>query len=143
MQPMLQYRQLFIATFVMLLSLLFVACSETDFNIPDPGSMGIPDSLIEVYSPVSGATLPADTDFVLDFAVVRGNKGAYVKLRVDKMRSVTLAKISGKHHIDGLPAGPHTIALVEYTHDGRRTGGETIINVIMEEPAASQPQVQP
>lgn len=143
MQPVLQHRQLFIATLAMFLSLLFVACSDGDLNIPDAKSMGIPDSLIEVYSPVSGSTLPANTDFVLEFAVVRGHEGAYVKLHIDKMRPVTLAKISGKHYINGLPAGPHTLTLVEYAHDGQPTGGEATINIIMEEPTASQPPTQP
>lgn len=132
MQPVPQYRQSLIA---ILASFLFlVACSDTDLNIPAPKSMGMSEPLIEVYTPVTGSILPADTDFVLGFAVVRGRKGAYIKLRIDKRRPVTLNILSGKHHIDGLPAGPHTITITEYTNDGRPTGGQASINVFMEKP---------
>ncbi len=133
MQPVLLYRQSFIATLAILLPLLFVACSDADLNIPDPKSMGIADSLIEVYAPVTGSILPADTGFVLDFAVVRGSQGAYIKLRIDKQRPVILNSLSGKHRIDGLPAGPHTLVITEYAADGRPTGGQVLINVVMEE----------
>ncbi len=128
----LQYRQLFIAMLAMFLLLLLVACSDTELNVLDPKSMGISAPLIEVYTPVSGSILPADTDFMLEFAAVRGPKGTHVKLRIDKKRPVTLAGISGKHHIDGLPAGPHTIAIKGYASDGRPTGAQVIIKVFME-----------
>jgi hypothetical protein len=134
MQPVLQYRQLSIVILALFLLLLFVACSDTDLNIPNPKSMGMSEPLIEVYTPVTGSILPADTDFVLGFAVVRGREGAYIKLRIDKRRPVTLNNLSGKHHIDGLPAGPHTITITEYTHDGRLTGGQALIHVFMEKP---------
>lgn len=116
------------------LALLLGACSESDLNIPDAHKVGIgaPESLLEIYAPESGSVLPANTPFILDYAVVRGEKGSYIKIHVDKQPPLKVAQTRARHHMDGLPAGSHTITVTEYTKDGLPTGGLATVHVIMQ-----------
>ena len=109
-----------------------LACSESDLSIEHVDPFPVPDSLIEIYSPANGSKLPANKPFILDYAVVRGMDGAYVRIRVDKLRSVKITALSGRHHIDGLPPGPHRITVKEYNSEHEPTGGKAEINVFME-----------
>ena len=111
---------------------LLAACTENnDFKFSDHTTATPSDSLIDVYAPMSGATLPRNTPFIFEYEVVRGKKGAYVKIQVDNQVPVTVHKTSGQHQIDGLAAGPHTISITEYTKEGKPTGGYTAVNVTM------------
>lgn len=111
--------------------ILLTACGESSLNIPDRNSLGMSQPLIEIYSPLSGSTLPADTDFTLDYAVLRSEDGHHIKIFVDKKRAVSVHKLRGKHRMKGLPAGPHRIQIIEYTKDGRKTGGNIILQLTM------------
>lgn len=121
--------------FVVLLS----ACTEADFNIPDRGSIGMSQPLIEIYSPLSGSTLAADTEFVLDYAILRSEDGHHIKIYVDKKRPMSVFKLRGKHRMKGLPTGDHRIRIIEYTKDGRKTGGNITLQVTMLNPFPNSP----
>lgn len=94
--------------------------------------MGISKPLIEVATPVSGSVLPADTPFVLEYAVVRGENGDHVTIRVDKQKPETIIRLRASHYMAPLPAGPHAITITEYTRQGRATGGQVTINITMQ-----------
>lgn len=111
--------------------LLLGACSDSDFNIPDRGSIGMSQPLIEIYSPQSGSTLPANENFILEYAILRSEDGHHIKIYVDKKRPMSVFKLRGKHRMRGLPAGKHRIKIVEYTRDGRKTGGKITLRVTM------------
>jgi len=121
---------------VLFSALLLSACTDADINIPDRDSLGMSNPLIEIYAPLSGSTLPADTDFVLDYAILRSEDGHHIKIRVDKKRPVSVHKLRGKHRMKGLPAGEHRIEIVEYTKDGRKTGGKITLQLTMVSPEA-------
>jgi len=107
------------------------ACSDSDFNIPDRNSIGMSQPLIEIYSPLSGSSLPANKDFTLDYAILRSENGHHIKIYVDKKRPMSVHKLRGKHRMKGLPAGKHSIKIIEYTKDGRKTGGNITLHVTM------------
>lgn len=111
--------------------LLLAGCSDSELNIPDRNSLGMSSPLIEIYSPQSGSSLPADTDFTLEYAILRSEDGHHVKIRVDDNKPMSVFKLQGKHHMQGLPAGKHRIQIVEYTQDGRKTGGNITLQLTM------------
>ena len=109
------------------------ACdNSSSITITDKSSIGIPDVLIEIHAPIHGSTLPANQPFILDYDVIRGDKGSYIQLRVDKQTPVKIAKTSGRHLMEPLPPGEHTITLTEFTANGHKTGGKAKISVIMQ-----------
>lgn len=112
------------------LFLFCTACSDSDLEISaiQTGS-DKPPSLVEIYSPNSGETLPADTPFTLEFAVVRGADGDYVEVQVDKQKPVKVAHTRGQHLVPGLPPGQHTIAVKEFDRRGKPTGGRTAVTI--------------
>ena len=107
------------------------ACSDSDFNIPDRNSIGMSQPLIEIYSPLSGSSLPANEGFILDYAILRSENGHHIKIYVDKKRPMSVHKLRGKHRMKGLPAGKHSIKIIEYTKDGRKTGGNITLHLTM------------
>jgi hypothetical protein len=112
------------------LLLACAACSDSELEISavQTGD-GKPPSLVEIYTPNSGDTLPADTPFTLEFAVVRGGGGDYVEVQVDKKKPVKVAHTRGHHLVPGLPPGPHTIAVKEFDQHGQPTGGRTSVTI--------------
>ena len=118
--------------FIVATTLLLAACeSNNDINIPDRNSLGISQPLIEIYAPSSNDSLPADTPFIIDYAVLRSKDGHHVDFRIDNKKPVSVFKRQGKHRIQGLPAGKHRIQLTEYTRDGRLTGGMITLHLTM------------
>ena len=111
--------------------LLLVACGDSDLSIPDRNSLGMSQPLIEIYSPSSDQPLPADTPFMLEYAVLRSADGHHIKIRIDDQRPQMVVKLEGKHRIQGLPAGKHRIQIIEYTKDGRKTGGNITLQLTM------------
>ncbi len=123
---------------VLLLSALFLgACFDNDLKILDRNSLGISQPLIEIYSPLGNASLPANTPFVIDYAVLRSENGHHVKIRINEQRPVTVVKRRGKHRVKGLPAGEHRIQITEYSREGRETGGHIILRLSMVAPTVS------
>jgi hypothetical protein len=119
--------------------LLLSACSEPDFNLPNRNSVGMSNPLIEIHSPLSGSILPANTDFTLDYAILRSEDGHHIKIFVDKKRPMSVFKLEGKHRMHGLPPGKHRIQIIEYTKDGRETGGNITIHLTMAETKSDEP----
>ena len=117
--------------------LLLGACGESDFKLPDRDSLGMSQPLIEVYSPLSNQPLPADTPFMLEYAVLRSENGHHIKIRIDNQRPQMVIKLEGKHRIQGLPAGKHRLQIIEYTKDGRKTGGNITLKLTMVAKAGS------
>lgn len=107
------------------------ACGDSDLNIPDRNSLGMSQPLIEIYSPVGDQPLPADTPFMLEYAVLRSADGHHIKIRIDDRRPQMVVKLEGKHRIQGLPAGKHRLQIIEYTKDGRKTGGNITLQLTM------------
>lgn len=113
-----------------LLLFLLTACSDNEmtFNIP-VAPREVP--LLEVYSPNNGAVLTANEAFILDYEVVRGDGGAYVVIQIDQQKPIIVYRTYGRHHIDPLPAGKHTINILEYTREGKATGAQAILHLTM------------
>lgn len=110
------------------LLLACTACSDSDLEISTVQTgEGKPPSLVEIYTPNSGDTLPANTPFTLEYAVVRGGDGDYVEVQVDGQKPVKVVHIRGQHLVPGLPPGRHTIAVKEFDSHGRPTGGRTSV----------------
>lgn len=122
-------------------TIVLIACSESDLDIPDRNSMGMSHPLIEIYAPEGNAVLPANTPFTLDYAILRSADGHHVKIRIDNKKPQIVVRLSGKHQVHGLPAGPHRIRITEYTKNGLETGGDITINVTMR--AATKPTLEP
>jgi hypothetical protein len=124
----------------LILAALLSACSESNLEIPDRNSMGVgmPQPLIEIYSPEGDAVLPADTPFTLDYAILRSSNGHHVKIRVDKKKPQIVIRLKGKHQIHGLSAGKHRIRITEFDKNGATTGGDITINVTMQETAQTE-----
>ncbi len=89
----------------------------------------LPPSLIEIYEPVNGAVIPANTDFVVDYAVLRGNRGDYVEILVGEQKPMRINSLKGRHLIHGLAPGKHALLIVEYAADGKKTGGMARIEI--------------
>jgi len=109
--------------------LLLSACGgedKLDFQSTDSDR---PPSLIEIYEPVNGSVIPAHTDFVVDYAVVRGSGGAYVEIIVDQQKPMRVTSLRGRHLIPGLAPGRHSLLIVERTTDGKETGGMARIEI--------------
>ncbi|HHI92216.1 MAG TPA: hypothetical protein ENK04_01705 [Gammaproteobacteria bacterium] len=110
---------------------LLIACSEPELNIPDRNSIGASQPLIEIYSPVGDAVLPAHTPFIVDYAILRSPDGHHVKIRVDNDAPQIVLRLKGKHQIRGLPVGTHRIRITEYTKYDVKTGGDITLSVTM------------
>lgn len=112
------------------LTLACAACSDSELEISAAQSGGgkLP-ALVEIYAPSSGETLPADTPFTLEYAVVRGGDGDYVEVQVDQQAPVKVAETRGHHLVPGLPPGTHTITVKEFDKHGRFTGGRTTVTI--------------
>ncbi|HEX22934.1 MAG TPA: hypothetical protein ENH21_05830 [Chromatiales bacterium] len=111
---------------------LLTACGgedKLDFQATDSG---LPPSLIEVYSPANGSVIPANSDFVVDYAVVRGKGGDYVEIRVDQQKPMRVNSLEGQHLIKGLNPGGHILLIVEHAADGKKTGGMARIEITAE-----------
>jgi len=120
-------------TFLSIFILLsFVACSDADINIPNKQNIGFSKTLVAIYSPTNGSILPQNKPFIVDYEVLRGIKTSYIKIQVDKTIPITVAKIKGKHHINGLSEGIHTILISEYRSDGKASGSQALIKVNMQ-----------
>lgn len=118
-----------------LVAVLLAACSRDeniDFEAQGLMDTGEPPPLLEIFAPESGAVLPAGKSFILEYETVRGDKGAYVEIYLDKQKPVKVKGTRGPHQIDGLSPGKHVIYLVERTVDGRKTGGEARIVITAE-----------
>ena len=107
------------------------ACTDSDINIPKNRGINFSQTLVAIYSPTSGEILTANEPFILSYEVLRAIKTSYVKIQVDKTTPVTVAKIKGKHHINALTKGIHTIRVSEYRSDGKPSGSEAIIKINM------------
>lgn len=117
---------------ILLFSMPFlIACSESDIEIPNRHSMGLSQPLIEIYAPSGNTTLPADTPFTLDYAILRSADGHHVKIRIDDKKPQIVVRLKGKHQVRGLSAGKHRIRITEYTKKGVETGGDITLNVTM------------
>jgi hypothetical protein len=114
--------------------LLLAACTEGEINLPDFSGVADSQPLIEIYSPLGDSSLPANTPFTIDYAVLRSSAGHHLEIRVNKRPPVLVYKQRGKHHIKGLPAGEHRIQITEYTKDGRATGGKITLRLSMVSP---------
>jgi hypothetical protein len=114
------------------LALFLVACDESpEIRFPDRNSVGMSRPLIEIYEPVDDAPLPAGKPFVIDYAVLRSEDGAYVQVRIDQRKPIKIYRLKGRHQVEGLPAGKHQIRLTEFTRDGRETGGDITLKLTM------------
>jgi hypothetical protein len=120
-----------VSLFFILYFLLLTACSDSDINIPSNKGIGFNKTLIAIYSPSNGSTLSANKPFILNYEVLRGVKTSYVKIKVDKTTPITVDKIKGKHHINGLSEGIHTILVSEYRSDDKPSGSQAMIKLIM------------
>lgn len=113
------------------LLLLLGACSDSEMNLNIPVSpRELP--LLEIQSPVNGAVLPANQSFILSYEVVQGDNGDHVVIQVDKQKPVTVHQTYGRHHIEGLPPGKHTIIVSEYTSTKQATGAQAVIHLTMQ-----------
>ena len=54
-----------------------------------------------------------------------------MKIQVDKTIPITVARIKGEHHIDGLSEGTHTILVSEYQGDDKPSGSQAMIKALM------------
>ncbi len=108
---------------------LLTACGGEDKLDFQTGDSGLPPPLIEVYEPVNGSVIPANTDFVVDYAVVRGKGGDYVEILVDKQKPMRVNSLKGRHLMKGLDHGRHTLLIAEHTADGKKTGGMARIEI--------------
>ncbi len=111
---------------------LLSACGgedKLDFQVLDSGP---PPPLIEVYTPLNGSTIPANSDFVVDYAVVRGKGGDYVEIRVDQQKPMRVNSLKGRHRMKGLDSGRHALLILEYAADGKKTGGMARIEITVE-----------
>lgn len=108
------------------------ACSDSDINIPGKQSIGFSKTLVAIYSPVTGSVLTKNKPFVINYEVIRGIKTSYVKIQVDKTMPITVARIKGKHQINGLSEGLHTILVSEYRSDGKASGSQALIKINMQ-----------
>jgi len=117
---------------VLLTLSLLTACGGEDKLDFQSGDSDLPPPLIEVYEPVNGSIIPADTDFVVDYAVVRGKVGDYVEIRVDKQKAMRVNSLKGRHMIKGLAPGRYTLLIVEHTAEGKKTGGTARIEITAE-----------
>ncbi len=111
---------------------LLTACGGEDKLDFQAADSGLPPALIEVYSPVNGSVIPANSDFVVDYAVVRGKGGDYVEIRVDQQKPMRVNSLEGRHLIKGLNPGGHTLLIVEHAADGKKTGGVARIEITAE-----------
>ena len=111
--------------------LIVTACSDSDINIPSNQGIGFTKTLIAIYSPINGSTLPANKPFILSYEVLRGIKTSYIKIQVDKAMPITVDNIKGKHHINGLSEGAHTILISEYRSDNKPSGSNAMIKLLM------------
>lgn len=109
--------------------LFITACSDSDINIPSKQSIGFTKTLVAIYSPTNNFTLSANKPFILDYEVLRGVKTSYVKIQVDNTTPITVARIKGRHHINGLSEGTHTILVSEYRNDGKPSGSQAMIKL--------------
>lgn len=115
------------ASLSIFLLLSLIGCTETDINIPNKQAIGLSRTFVAIYSPVSGSTLSRNTPLVLDYEVLHGIKTSYVKIQIDKKSPITVAKIKGRHHIEPLSPGPHTIMVSEYRSDNNPSGSHSSI----------------
>jgi hypothetical protein len=106
--------------------------------------MGLSQPLIEIYSPSTDRALPADTPFLLEYAILRSTDGHHVKIRVDKRKPQVVVRPDGskhsRHQIPGLPAGEHRIRITEFTKEGVKTGGDITLKLTMTATAAQPPE---
>jgi hypothetical protein len=113
-------------------TLLLMACSDSNLDIPDRNSIGGSRPLIEIYAPDGDTPLPANTPFTLDYTILRSPNGHHVKIRVDDKKPQIVMRLSGKHQVQGLPAGKHRVRITEYKKDGEETGGDITLTVTMQ-----------
>ena len=121
---------LFIFTLLSLSAL--VACSDSEINIPYKQNIGFSKTLVAIHSPENGSILSQNKPFIIHYEVLRGIKTSYVKIQVDKTVPITVLKIKGRHHIDALSEGSHTIIVSEYRSDGKPSGSQAIIRIKVE-----------
>lgn len=122
----------YISLFRLLPYVILVSCTDSDLNIPSKQGIGFYRTLVAIHSPVNGSILPINKSIIIDYEVMRGIKTSYVKIQVDKTIPITVLNIKGRHHIDALAEGPHTIMVSEYRSDGKPTGSQAIIRIKVE-----------
>ncbi|NOX75627.1 MAG: hypothetical protein GXP17_03220 [Gammaproteobacteria bacterium] len=115
---------------VLLSALSIAACGDTEITISTQSDADASLSLIEIYTPVSGAVLMADTPFSLEYAVLRSSNGHHVNIQIDKQKPVKVNSLKGFHRMPGLPAGAHILRIVAHTEDGTATSGQGIVRII-------------
>jgi hypothetical protein len=116
--------------FILFLSIFTLGCTDStpDINISSDIDADL-SPLAEIYAPEDGAILPADTPFALDYAVVRGTKGTYVEIQVDKGKASRVVLLSGRHFVQGLAPGKHRLSVTEYDKKGKPTGARAAVNI--------------
>jgi len=116
------------------LLLTLAACSDSaapEFRAGAP----LPPPLIEVYAPRPGSQVPAGQALTVEYAVVRGKQGRYVKIRLDRQPPARVQGLQGRHLIETVRPGEHTLSLVERDAEGRETGGQAIVHFTAVAPA--------
>ena len=114
----------------LLVAALLGACSSDENLDFRSGDIDKPSALIEIQRPIDGGVIPAGEDFVVVYEVVRGTDGAYVNISVDRQVPVRVNSLKGRHRMDGLPPGEHTLEIVEHMANGQRTGGVARIEFV-------------
>lgn len=105
------------------------ACSDSNINIPSKQNIGFSKTLVAINYPANGSIHPRNQPLIIDYEVLRGIKTSYVKIQVDKSLPVIVKKIKGRHHINALPEGSHTIMVSEYRSDGKPSGSQSTIRI--------------
>ena len=121
-----------LSIFLLLSLATLAACTDPDINTPGKQNIGFYKTLVAIYSPANGSSLPIHNPVIVDYEVLRGIKTSYVKIQVDKTVPITVFNIKGKHHIDALSEGVHTIMVSEYRSDGKPSGSQATIKIKVE-----------
>ena len=116
-----------------LLLCLLVACTDSapDIDLSQNIDADLPP-LAEIYTPLNGDTLPANTAFSLDYEVVRGSNGVYVEIHVDKNAPEKVVGTSGRHRVEGLSPGKHRLSVIEFDKRGKPTGAHASVSIMVE-----------
>jgi hypothetical protein len=113
---------------VILILLLLVACEDSSINIPNKTGFGVPDTLLDIHSPVNNSSLPANTPYILDYVIINSEQGDYLEIQVDHQSPVTVVGQKGKHYMPGLTTGKHLVKVTAF-RDKTPTGGKSVITI--------------
>lgn len=118
---------LYQATLITLMALL-TACEDSSINIPNRTGIGIPDTVLDIHSPINNSTLPVNTPFILEYVIINSEQGDYLKVQVDKQKPVLVVGQKGQHYMQGLPVGIHHLKITAY-RDKIPSGGLAIVTL--------------